>query len=84
MNRKICYLILLLVHVLGAFFKYGCFFQESLETERIPLLSGCQSFRFFYGLLWPLQILSVCLTIDVLLGVCFWKKRPKDTWENSF
>ena len=28
-----------------------------------------------YGLLWPLQILSVCLTIDVLLGICFWRKR---------
>ena len=28
-----------------------------------------------YGLLWPLQILSVCLTMDVLLGTCFWRKR---------
>lgn len=32
-----------------------------------------------YGLLWPLQILSVCLTMDVLLGTCFWVKRPKDS-----
>ena len=32
-----------------------------------------------YGLLWPLQILSVCLTIDVLLGACFWRKRPDAT-----
>lgn len=32
-----------------------------------------------YGLLWPLQILSVCLTMDVLLGTCFWRKRPKDS-----
>ena len=37
-----------------------------------------------YGLLWPLQILSVCLAIDVLLGTCFWVKRPKDTKKNSF
>lgn len=29
-----------------------------------------------YGLLWPLQILSLCLTIDVLLVACFWRKRP--------
>ena len=32
-----------------------------------------------YGLLWPLQILSFCLTIDVLLGACFWRKRPDAT-----
>ena len=32
-----------------------------------------------YGLLWPLQILSLCLTIDVLLGACFWRKRPDAT-----
>ena len=38
----------------------------------------------FYGLLWPLQLLSVCLAIDVLLGTFFWVKRPKDTRENSF
>ena len=37
-----------------------------------------------YGLLWPLQILSFCLAIDVLLGAFFWVKRPKDTKENSF
>lgn len=37
-----------------------------------------------YGLLWPLQILSFCLAIDVLLGAFFWVKRPKDTRENSF
>lgn len=37
-----------------------------------------------YGLLWPLQILSVCLAIDVLLGTFFWVKRPKDTKENGF
>ena len=37
-----------------------------------------------YGLIWPLQILSVCLTIDVLLGICFWRKRPKGTKKNSF
>ena len=37
-----------------------------------------------YGLLWPLQILSFCLAIDVLLGTFFWVKRPKDTRENSF
>ena len=37
-----------------------------------------------YGLLWPLQLLSVCLAIDVLLGTFFWVKRPKDTRENSF
>lgn len=37
-----------------------------------------------YGLLWPLQVLSVCLAIDVLLGTFFWGKRPKDTRENSF
>ena len=45
--------------------------------ERIPLLSGCQSFRFFYSLLWPLQILSFCLAMAVLLGAFFWVKRPK-------
>ena len=28
-----------------------------------------------YGLLWPLQILSACLTIDVLLGTILWVKR---------
>ena len=32
-----------------------------------------------YGLLWPLQILSLCLTIVVLLGACFWRKRPDTT-----
>ena len=32
-----------------------------------------------YGLLWPLQILSLCLTIDVLLSACFWRKRPVAT-----
>lgn len=32
-----------------------------------------------YGLLWPLQILSFCLAIDVLLGTCFWRKRPDAT-----
>ena len=32
-----------------------------------------------YGLLWPLQVLSVCLAIDVLLGTFFWVKRPKDS-----
>ena len=37
-----------------------------------------------YGLLWPLQVLSFCLAIDVLLGAFFWVKRPKDTKENSF
>lgn len=37
-----------------------------------------------YVLLWPLQILSFCLAIDVLLGAFFWVKRPKDTKENSF
>ena len=37
-----------------------------------------------YGLLWPLQVLSFCLAIDVLLGTFFWVKRPKDTRENSF
>ena len=37
-----------------------------------------------YGLIWPLQILSVCLTIDVLLGICFWKKRPEAPVEDSF
>ena len=37
-----------------------------------------------YGLLWPLQILSFCLAVDVLLGAFFWVKRPKDTRENSF
>ena len=37
-----------------------------------------------YGLLWPLQILSFCLAIDVLLGTFFWVKRPKDTKENGF
>ena len=37
-----------------------------------------------YGLLWPLQILSVCLAMDVLLATFFWVKRPKDTRENSF
>ena len=37
-----------------------------------------------YGLLCPLQLLSVCLAIDVLLGTFFWVKRPKDTRENSF
>ena len=37
-----------------------------------------------YGLLWPLQVLSVCLAIDVLLATFFWVKRPKDTRENSF
>ena len=37
-----------------------------------------------YGLLWPLQILSFCLAIDVLLATFFWVKRPKDTRENSF
>ena len=30
-----------------------------------------------YGLLWPLQILSFCLAMDVLLGAFFWVKRPK-------
>lgn len=29
-----------------------------------------------YGLLWPLQILSFCLAIDVLLATFFWVKRP--------
>ncbi|MCE3591186.1 hypothetical protein LXO72_02080 [Streptococcus sp. XMC] len=37
-----------------------------------------------YGLLWPLQILSFCLAIDVLLATFFWVKRPKDTKKNSF
>ena len=37
-----------------------------------------------YGLLWPLQLLSVCLAIDVLLATFFWVKRPKDTKKNSF
>lgn len=37
-----------------------------------------------YGLLWPLQVLSVCLAIDVLLATFFWVKRPKDTKKNSF
>ena len=37
-----------------------------------------------YGLLWPLQILSFCLAIDVLLATFFWMKRPKDTRENNF
>ena len=37
-----------------------------------------------YGLLWPLQVLSFCLAIDVLLGTFFWVKRPKDTKENGF
>ena len=37
-----------------------------------------------YGLLWPLQVLSVCLAIDVLLATFFWVKRPKDTKENGF
>ena len=32
-----------------------------------------------YGLLWPLQTLSFFLTIDVLLGACFWRKRPDAT-----
>lgn len=32
-----------------------------------------------YGLLWPLQILSLCLTIVVLLGACFRRKRPDAT-----
>ena len=32
-----------------------------------------------YGLLWPLQILSLCLTIDILLSACFWRKRPVAT-----
>ena len=32
-----------------------------------------------YGLLWLLQILSLCLTIVVLLGACFWRKRPDAT-----
>ena len=37
-----------------------------------------------YGLLWPLQILSFFLTIDVLLGICFWKKRSEAPVEDSF
>lgn len=32
-----------------------------------------------YGLVWPLQFLSLCLTIVVLLGACFWRKRPDTT-----
>lgn len=36
-----------------------------------------------YGLLWPLQILSLCLTMDVLFGICFWKKRPDAPVEDS-
>ena len=32
-----------------------------------------------YGLLWPLQVLSVCLAMDVLLGACFWRRRPDAT-----
>ena len=32
-----------------------------------------------YGLLWLLQILSLCLAIDVLLSACFWRKRPDAT-----
>lgn len=49
--------------------------------SRILWASACIFYGLsaVYGLLWPLQVLSVCLAIDVLLGTCFWRKRPKDS-----
>lgn len=61
--------------------------QFALAIESRPLWALASIFYALsgvYGLLWPLQILSVCLTIDVLLGICFWRKRPKGTKKNSF
>ena len=56
--------------------------QFALAIEsRLLWASACIFYGLsaVYGLLWPLQILSVCLTIDVLLGICFWRKRPDAT-----
>ena len=56
--------------------------QFALAIESRPLWALASIFYALsgvYGLLWPLQILSVCLTIDVLLGICFWRKRPDAT-----
>ena len=61
--------------------------QFALAIEsRLLWASACIFYGLsaVYGLLWPLQILSFCLAIDVLLGAFFWVKRPKDTRENSF
>ena len=61
--------------------------QFALAIESRPLWALASIFYALsgvYGLLWPLQILSVCLTINVLLGICFWRKRPKGTKKNSF
>ena len=52
--------------------------QFALAIEsRLLWASACIFYGLsaVYGLLWPLQILSVCLTIDVLLGTILWVKR---------
>lgn len=61
--------------------------QFALAIEsRLLWASACIFYGLsaVYGLLWPLQILSFCLAVDVLLATFFWVKRPKDTRENSF
>lgn len=61
--------------------------QFALAIEsRLLWASACIFYGLsaVYGLLWPLQILSFCLAINVLLGICFWKKRPEAPVEDSF
>ena len=53
--------------------------QFALAIEsRLLWASACIFYGLsaVYGLLWPLQILSFCLAIDVLLATFFWVKRP--------
>lgn len=54
--------------------------QFALAIEsRLLWASACIFYGLsaVYGLLWPLQILSVCLTIDILLGTILWVKRKE-------
>lgn len=53
--------------------------QFALAIEsRLLWASACIFYGLsaVYGLLWPLQILSFCLAVDVLLATFFWVKRP--------
>ena len=60
-------------------------FALAIESRLLwALASIFYALSGLYGLLWPLQILSFCLALGVLLGAFFWKRRPKDTRENSF
>lgn len=84
MNRKICYLILLLVQILGAIFQVCMLLSGEPGNGENPPIIWLSIIQILLWLAVATTDPLFCLAVDVLLGTFFWVKRPKDTRENSF